>query len=185
LLKKIFNKLLKQYGKQNWWPAETEYEIVVGIILTQNTTWKNVEKALSNLKRAHMLEPKKILSCSNQIIEQLIKPCGFYKQKTVYLKNITRYYVDLDRNKSTATLRKELLNIKGIGKESADSFLLYVLNRPSFVIDAYTKRFVKTFKLCECKTYEEFKHFFESNLPSDVELYKEFHALIVRWGKEN
>ena len=181
----LYERLLERYGEQNWWPIDEEYhekhgtdpreEIVIGAILTQNTNWKNVEKALNNLKEENLLSFKGIRDSSKEKLEKLIKPAGFYRQKANYLKNFVNTYEsarDLEK-----TSREELLKVKGVGRETADAILLYALNRPSFVIDAYTKRLLS--RLWNLHgNYEELKRFFEENLPRDLKLYKEYHALI-------
>ncbi len=178
----LYKKLLNKYGPQGWWPAETPYEVLVGAILTQNTNWNNVEKALRNLRP--YLEPEKILALDNETLMELIRPSGYFTRKALTLKEATKWFLEADKSKDTMELRKELLSIKGIGRETADSILLYAFDKLIFVIDAYTKRFCDYYKLFKAKDYDEYRLFFESNLPRDLELYKEYHALIVRWGKD-
>ncbi len=181
----LYKTLLKEYGEQNWWPADEEYhrvhgtdpreEVVIGAILTQNTNWKNVEKALENLKREKILSFEGIRNVSSYKLAELIKPAGFYRQKAKYLKNFVTVYPSIGELEKTT--RDELLKVKGVGKETADVILLYALNRLSFVIDAYTKRLL--FRLMGIQgDYETLKSFFENNLPKDLKVYKEFHALI-------
>jgi len=188
----IYKILLNHYGKQNWWPAETRYEVVVGAVLTQNTSWKNVERAINNLKMENLLEEEKILNIDEDKLKQLIKPAGFYNLKAKRLKNVTKFIVDNYGNteemaktdKDTLTLRTELLSINGVGKETADSILLYALDRESFVVDAYTKRmFVRLGIIDEKAKYDDIKVLFERHLPKDLEVYKEYHALIVEHCK--
>ena len=188
----IYKILLNHYGKQNWWPAETRYEVVVGAVLTQNTSWKNVERAINNLKMENLLEEEKILNIDEDKLKQLIKPPGFYNLKAKRLKNVTKFIVDNYGNteemaktdKDTLTLRTELLSINGVGKETADSILLYALDRESFVVDAYTKRmFVRLGIIDEKAKYDDIKVLFERHLPKDLEVYKEYHALIVEHCK--
>ncbi len=181
----LYTELYSKYGPQHWWPAETEYEVVVGAILTQNTNWKNVERAITNLKKEQCLTPEKILSLSKEKLEELIRPSGFFRQKAERLKKITKAWLNIDRKLDTMELRNYLLNIKGVGKETADSILLYALNKPIFVIDNYTRRLTKHFFNLEFKEYDQYREYFESNLPRDIEIYKEYHALIVVWAKEN
>lgn len=160
----------------------------MGAVLTQNCAWKNVEKAIKNLKKARVLSPKKLLSLPLSKLKKLIKPAGFYNQKAKRLKMITKKYLELKpkiRALTTEELRKELLSVNGVGNETADSILLYAFNRPVFVIDAYTKRFCEHFKLFKGKTYHEYQQFFEENLLRDTYIFNEYHALIVRWAKEN
>jgi endonuclease-3 related protein len=178
----LYESLLSSYGRQHWWPAQTQYEVVVGCLLTQNTSWKNVEKAIANLKEEKMLDPKTIIKTQNSTLETLIRPSGFYRQKAERLKLLTKKYLDIIEKGSEPT-REELLSVKGVGRETADSILLYAFDQPQFVIDAYTRRFCAHHGLCEFKDYDEYKEYFESRLPRSVPLYKEYHALIVEWGK--
>ena len=184
-LKDLYRKLLADYGHQHWWPAETQYEVVVGAVLTQNTNWKNVERAIANLKKEKALNEKTILKINIGRLQTLIRPSGFYKQKAERLKLATRKWMETRNSKlGTMELREEWLSVKGIGKETADSILLYAMDRPVFVIDAYTRRFCKKHLKKEFKEYDHYRKFFEKNLPQDVGLYKEYHALIVEWGKD-
>ncbi|MEM5799335.1 MAG: endonuclease III domain-containing protein [Candidatus Aenigmatarchaeota archaeon] len=189
-LQKIYELLLKKIGKQNWWPAETDFEIIVGAILTQQASWKNVEKAIKNLKENNSLDPKAIYDIKISELQKLIKPSGFYKIKAQRLKNFVNFLYDRfngDLNKLFSlekdAIRKELLSVNGIGKETADSIILYSAQKPIFVVDAYTKRIFNRVGLIKENDYEKIKKIFESNLPKDVELYKEYHALIVELGK--
>jgi len=173
----------------DWWPADSPYEVMVGAILAQNTNWKNVEKAIVNLKEANALDPKTILETGNSKLETLIRSSGFYRQKAKRLKLATQKWLAIrkletqNRKLKTAELREAWLSVKGIGKETADSILLYAFNRPIFVIDAYTRRFCKHHDLFESKEYDDYRLFFESNLPRSVILYKRYHGMIVEWGK--
>jgi endonuclease-3 related protein len=178
----LYRLLLSVYGPQHWWPAESQFEVVVGALLTQNTNWRNVEKAITNLKCAGRLSPVGILKTRNAELETLIRPSGFYRQKAVRLKLLTRKYSEILGRDSPPT-REELLEVKGVGKETADSILLYAFGLPYFVIDAYTKRFCAHHHLYEGKGYDDYRVFFESSLPQSVPLYREYHALIVAWGK--
>jgi len=189
----IYKVLLKTYGKQNWWPADSSFEVCVGAVLTQNTNWKNVEKAIKNLKEKKLLSAEKILSCSFEELKELIKPAGFFRQKAQYLKNLSRFTLEnggLEKLKreNTENLRRELLKVKGIGKETADSILLYALDKPTFVVDTYTKRFFNRLGLIESENvdYEIVKKLVESEIPPvdrNLEIYKELHALIVEHSK--
>jgi endonuclease-3 related protein len=184
-LEHLYKKLLAAYGHQHWWPADTPYEVVVGAVLTQNTNWKNVEKAIANLKKEGALNEKAILEMDIRKLQRLVKPSGFYKQKAERLKLVTRKWVELkDADLSSRQLRSEWLSVKGIGKETADSILLYAMDRPFFVIDAYTRRFCKRHLKKEFREYDDYRWFFEKNLPRNIKLYKEYHALIVEWGKD-
>lgn len=190
----VFEKLSKDFGEQKWWPIKRdfrpkEWEICVGAILTQNTNWRNVEKALENLKSERILSPEDVSKTKKRTLEKLIKPSGFYRQKAERLRELAEFVLGFGNfeNFQRNVKRDDLLQVKGIGFETADSILLYACNRAYFVIDAYTKRLIralgfdKKFKLK--MEYESLRRHFEENLPKDPELYKEFHALIVEWGK--
>lgn len=177
-LRNIYNKLLKHFGPQAWWPADSPFEVIVGAILTQNTNWRNVEKAIENLKAARALRSSSFLKLSNAKLERLIKPSGFYKQKAKRLKGFVKEYL-----KNPKMTRRELLDIKGIGPETADSILLYAFEEPTFVVDAYTRRIGQRVGLFKSDDYHEIKDFFEMNLPGDLEMYKEYHALLVELAK--
>ncbi|ENN95870.1 endonuclease III [Methanocaldococcus villosus KIN24-T80] len=191
MIYKIYKLLLNHYGYQNWWPAESRYEVVVGVILTQNTSWKNVEKAIKNLKAKNLLDEEKILNISMNELKELIKPAGFYNIKSERLKEITSFIVNnygstenmYLSKEPMKVLREKLLNVKGIGKESADSILLYALDRPSFVVDTYTKRLFNRLGILNSEDYEYIKRIFEENIPKDLKVYKEYHALIVEHCK--
>ncbi|MBN3036922.1 MAG: endonuclease III domain-containing protein [Candidatus Diapherotrites archaeon] len=183
----LYKRLLKEYGPQHWWPAETQYEIIVGAILTQNTAWKNVEKAVKNLKERDLLSPEAVSSARVATLESCIRPAGFFRQKAERLKHVTSHflgYPSLDAffGRPTSLVREELLSWNGIGPETADSILLYAGGHAVFVVDAYTRR------LCERLgwphgSYEEVQSFFERGLPRDAALFNEFHALIVEHAK--
>ncbi|WP_456472450.1 endonuclease [Methanocaldococcus sp.] len=187
----IYYRLLNAYGYQNWWPAETRYEVVVGAILTQNTSWKNVERAIKNLKDKDLLKEERILNLGLDELKSLIKPAGFYNIKAERLKEVTKFIVNNygDTNnmalskEPTEILRRKLLSVKGVGKETADSILLYALDRKNFVVDNYTKRLFNRLGLISEKDYDKIKKFFESNILNDLEVYKEYHALIVEHCK--
>ncbi len=179
----LYDRMLSEYGPQRWWPADSPYEVMVGAILTQNTNWRNVEKAISNLKAADCLSPEAIMEMGKTGLETLIRPSGFYRQKAERLKLASEKWLQVTRK--TKDLRNEWLSVKGIGEETADSILLYAFDLPYFVIDAYTRRFCAHHKLCGFDDYDEYQEYFESRLPKSVPLYKEYHALIVEWGKRN
>jgi endonuclease-3 related protein len=180
----LFERLKSHYGSQHWWPAETSYEVIVGAVLTQNTNWKNVEKAIDNLKKDNVLSPEKVLEKSSDRLKKLIRPSGFYNAKESSLRRLTMFvYNNNIKCMPTEKLRKKLIEIKGVGPETADSILLYAYRRPVFVIDAYTKRLVKRLRLTDKETYNELQNFFQSSLPEDTDLYAEFHALIVEHCK--
>ena len=186
---KIYECLLAHYGDLEWWPATTPYEVMVGAILTQNTSWHNVEKAIRNF--TGRLSPEFILETGNEEIAEIIKPAGFFTQKTKYLKNITQWFekynfvVTIVQEKTLEVLRPELLNIKGIGRETADSILLYAFGFPSFVVDAYTIRFLERYGIRVGKDYEKVKVYFEKEIPKDTKIYNNYHALIVINGKNH
>lgn len=202
----LYKNLLKELGHQNWWPIDKKYheknssdprfEIIVGAILTQNTSWSNVEKALTNLKSKKVLDIEKIANLKIKSLQNLIKPSGFFNQKSERIKNIATYLNkdynnDLDWffNRELKYIRKELLSIKGIGQETADSILLYAGNMPIFVVDAYTKRICKRLPLNTNISYDEIQQYFESELSKEYlnknlnQVYKELHALIVILAK--
>jgi endonuclease-3 related protein len=186
-LLKIFDMLLKSFGKRNWWPGETELEIIIGAVLTQNTSWKNVEKAIDNLKYYNALDLQTLFKMDRETLALIIKPSGFYNIKSKTLKNIINViYNDYSSNILNLKelymwdAREKLLKINGIGKETADSIILYALNKPIFVVDVYTKRFLKNHRLYkEESDYDTTQRFFMKNLPNDTYLFNEFHALIV------
>lgn len=183
----IFESLLVTFGKRHWWPGETELEIIVGAILTQSTSWRNVEKAIANMKANNLLDFDALRSIDSHELGKIIKSSGFYNQKAMRLKIFFQVIHDSFngsiynlRYYDTLHLRKMILSMNGIGPETADSILLYALNRPVFVVDAYTKRFLYNHSLYDGKgTYDGIQQFFMTNLPHDTYLFNEFHALIV------
>lgn len=190
MLTKIYEKLLKEFGHRGWWPVERnfnprEWEICLGAILTQNTNWNNVEKALENLSKNEILTPEDVSKINTRKLETLIKPSGFYKQKAKRLREFARFVLSFGdfENFRKNVKRSELLEVKGIGFETCDSILLYACNRAYFVIDSYTKRFIRNLGIETKDDYESLREYFEKNLPRKIEIYKEFHALIVEWGK--
>jgi endonuclease-3 related protein len=191
-LTEIYQLLHDAFGPQHWWPGETVFEIITGAILTQNTNWTNVEKAIANLKSADRLTPDRLYHLDLSQLAELIRPAGYYNIKAKRLKNFVDWLFDnyngeLTNLESTDTgqLRAELLAIKGVGRETADSILLYALGRPVFVVDAYTARIAVRHRLIEPGAdYEQLRELFESNLSRDAQLFNEYHALLVRAGKE-
>jgi endonuclease-3 related protein len=191
-LTEIYELLYDAFGPQHWWPGETQFEIIAGAILTQNTNWANVEKAISNLKSADLLAHHKIHQLDTSQLAELIRPAGYFNIKAKRLKNFLNwlfenYDGELSNLESidTERLRAELLSIKGVGLETADSILLYAFDRPIFVVDAYTARIACRHGLIGSDAdYEQLRELFESNLPQDVRLFNEYHALLVRIGKE-
>jgi len=187
----IYKRLYRHFGPRNWWPAKTPFEVMVGAILTQNAAWSNVEKAITNLKKKKLLSFKKMKSVDCMTLRLCVKPSGFYKEKAKKLKDFVMFLdkrckggvTKLSREK-TRNLRQSLLNVRGVGPETADSILLYALKRKTFVVDAYTRRIFSRHDLVkEGDTYNQIKTFFEENLPRDRQLYNEYHALIVEAGK--
>lgn len=188
----LYTKLLDRFGPQGWWPGDGPFETIVGAILTQNTTWTNAEKAIEALKTAKLLEPAALAAASEEKLGDLIRPAGYFRQKAgrlngfaVWLMGTWDGSLDAMFAIPVMTLREMLLACRGIGPETADSILLYAGNKPVFVIDAYTKRIVARVGLTRLEGYDELQRFFTRNLPVDVELYKEYHALLVALGKGN
>jgi endonuclease-3 related protein len=188
----LYGRLAEAFGAQGWWPARTTFEVVVGAVLTQNTNWKNVEKAIACLRSAAALTPGSMESLSQRRLASLIRSSGCYNVKARRLRSFLRYLRERHglRMKNfletpTGRLRRELLEIGGIGPETADSILLYAAGRPVFVVDAYTRRvFSRHGYVDEEVNYGGLQEFFQSRLPEDAGLFNEFHALIVRLGKE-
>ena len=187
----IYRRLLDRFGPQGWWPGETAFEVAVGAILTQNTNWKNVEKAIVNLKRVGALSPSKMKRLSRRRLAALIRPAGYYNVKAERLGNFMEYLdsrhgMDMDGLGRTPgrRLREELLSVGGIGPETADSILLYGCGKPFFVVDAYTRRIGSRHGICPSRaSYDEVQEIFTAALPRSVKVFNEFHALIVRLGK--
>lgn len=186
----LYTKLRDRFGYLDWWPGETNDEIIIGAILTQQASWKNVEKAISNLKAANCLDLKKISRMRISSLEKHIRPSGFYKQKAARLKGFARYvyskYPSLDDmlSKDAGELREELLSTKGIGRETADSIILYTAGKLMFVVDAYTKRITSRIYGSDPDIeYDELRFNISASIPDDLELYKDFHAQFVELGK--
>lgn len=188
----MYELLMRHFGPQNWWPADSALEMMVGAILTQNTNWKNVERVIEELKRQDLLSLERLHSLSLPELAERIRPVGYFNIKAKRLKSLVsfimgRYEGDLEgllKNDPTR-LREGLLSVKGVGQETADSMLLYGAKVPIFVVDAYTHRIlVRHGMMGEEATYEEIQALFMDHLPEDARIYNEFHALIVRIGKE-
>ena len=192
-LHEVYERLLQHYGPQHWWPADSPLEVMLGAILTQNTSWKNVEKALKNLREADLMDASRLLAVAPAELEELLRPAGYFRQKVARIRNLLkllfdRYQGELTRMFATdlETLRQELLALNGIGPETADSILLHAAGKPSFVIDTYTNRVMKRHGWIEYEAdYHAMKDHFESTLERDVALYNEFHALLVRVGNQH
>ncbi|MCC4771433.1 endonuclease III domain-containing protein [Methanosarcina sp. DH2] len=208
----IYDYLFNSYGPQGWWPLtelhyidgtnptktgsvrgyhpgdytyphtdSQQFEIICGALLTQNTSWQQVERALINLRQTNSLSPESILSIDPEALKEFIKPAGYYNQKAARLKTLAEWFLEL---KSRIPQREELLSLKGIGPETADSILLYAFKQPSFVVDTYTRRVVSNLGLADEKAkYSEIKELFEENLPKDLVIYQEYHALLVEHAK--
>jgi endonuclease-3 related protein len=191
-LMQMYQLLIERFGPQGWWPGQSTTEIIIGAILTQNTSWKNVEKAIANLNAAHCLDFDKLNAMHTDFIAELIRPAGYYNIKAARLKNFVNWLfaeyrgdLHLVENVSTDLLREKLLSIKGIGRETADSILLYAFERPVFVIDTYTFRVLsRHYLIDEYCEYDQMKDLFERNLKLDTKLFNEFHALFVCVGKD-
>ncbi len=191
-IQQIYELLFKRFGPQRWWPGETKDEIIAGAILTQNTNWQNVEKAIGNLKKASVMSLEKLYSIEQTQLAELIRPAGYYNIKAKRLKNFLKWLFEQHNGSlaeieamNTENLREELLQINGIGRETADSILLYAFDRPIFVVDAYTYRIATRHQLIEPECdYEQLRSLFEDSLEDNVKLFNEYHALLVRLGKE-
>ena len=204
----LYETLMKEFGSQNWWPmdriyhkknhSDPRFEVIIGAILTQNTAWSNVEKALENLKSKNMLEIQKIVESDIKTLQNLVKPSGFFNQKAERIKNLSQhlqqsYHNNLDEffDNDLHELRTELLSLKGIGLETADSILLYAGNFPIFVVDAYTKRICERLPLNTTNSYNDIQHYFETDLNRTypekelMQIYNELHALIVVMAKNH
>lgn len=185
----VYRRLLDHFGPQHWWPADTPFEVMVGAILTQQTAWKNVERAIENLKESGLLELHALALADVDEIASLIAPCGFYNTKPLRLKMMASHirdnYGDIDSflERSGEELREELLRLNGVGPETADSILCYASDKLYFVVDAYTKRIGHRLGLFDSKEYEKIRLYFERIIPKDLKTYREFHALMVELGK--
>jgi endonuclease-3 related protein len=189
----IYRTLYRTYGPQHWWPGDTPFEVTVGAVLTQNTAWVNVEMAMANLKREKLLSPSRMFNMDPEQLALLIRPCGYYNIKTNRIRNLlslihTHYSGSLTRMFSVnpERLRQQLLEVNGIGPETADAILLYAGEKPFFVVDSYTRRiFGRRGLISGNADYHAVQNIFMENLPMDVRLYNEYHALIVRVAKEH
>jgi endonuclease-3 related protein len=191
-LNEIYRLLLASYGTQHWWPADTPFEVIVGAILTQSAAWGNVEKAISNLKQARVMTSMSLRKLPLSKLAKLIYPSGYYNAKALKLKSFVEHLEEAHQDSlerffslDILQLRSELLNIHGIGPETADSIILYAAHKPMFVIDAYTRRILTRLGLNPLSdNYSAFQALFMGNLPADEKLFNEYHALLVRHGKE-
>ena len=190
-LNRIYRIFLSHYGKQGWWPGDTDFEISIGAILTQNVSWKNVESAIKNLNKNNLLSPESLHSKDIEEIAPLIRSTGYFNQKAKKIKNFLEWFkgynfsFDALKEMKLVDARSELLSINGIGEETADSILLYVLSKKIFIIDAYTRRiFTRAGILSGNEKYSEIQKIFHRGFRGDLQDYNEFHALIVRHGKD-
>ena len=189
----VYNTLLSKYGPQGWWPGAGPLDVVIGAILTQNTAWSNVEKALTNLKNANLWSLQSIHRINQEELASVIRPSGYFNQKARKLKSFAehifiRYEGDLGKflNQELSCLRSELLSIYGIGPETADDILVYAAEKPSFIIDVYTKRILGRLGIINFKhraRYEDYQKLIQDQLPQDVQLFNEFHALLDNHAK--
>jgi endonuclease III related protein len=188
----IYDALSARFGPQHWWPGRTPFEVMVGAILTQNTNWSNVEKAIAALKRNKLLTPTALFRLPRRKLAALLRPAGYYNVKALRLESFVKFFLSTYAGRTfamaredDAVLRRRLLEVNGIGEETADSILLYALNKPVFVIDAYTRRVFSRHRLCPGDiSYAGLQAIFIKGLKKDRKLFNEYHALIVRLGKE-
>jgi endonuclease-3 related protein len=191
VLQEVYCRLLDAFGPQKWWPGDTQFEVLVGAILVQNTSWQNVERAIHNLREADLLEPKALYELPEEELEDLIRPAGYYRIKAGRLRALLKFVVERYGGspeamfrRPLAELRDELLGVHGVGQETADSILLYAGGMPTFVVDAYTYRIFSRHGWIDLESdYRHIQEYFHDNLPADAPMYNEYHALIVNLGK--
>ncbi len=189
IVNRVYRQMFRRYGPRHWWPADSKFEVIVGAILTQNTNWKNVERALNNLKRAGVLDPDSILAAHHERLATWLRPSGYFNIKSKRLRNICGWLVNNGgfrelQQMRTPALRNALLSVHGVGRETADDILLYAFNRPVFIIDAYTRRIFSRLGFIQGnEDYDVIRRLFESNMARRLSDYKEYHALIVLHGK--
>ncbi len=191
-LRRIYNQLLERYGPQGWWPAQESFEVITGAILTQSAAWVNVERAINSLKAAGALSAAELRRLPHAELARLIRPCGYYNAKARKLKAFAswlgeNYGDSLEGlfSQDVSRLRQRLLTVHGIGPETADSIILYAGGKPVFVIDAYTRRIVSRIGLApDTDSYAAYQSLFTENLPAGATMFNEYHALLVRLGKE-
>lgn len=186
----VYRQLFDALGPQHWWPGDSPWEVMIGAVLVQNTSWKNVERAIDNLREAGLVDPQRLLNVPTDELAELIRPAGYFRLKTKRLRSLLEFVVDqydgsleTMRAADTHRLREELLGVHGIGPETADSILLYALEKPTFVVDTYTHRvFARHGWIGYDTDYHQLKEHLVSELPVDVTLYNELHALLVNVG---
>jgi len=188
----VYELLYSAYGPQDWWPADSPFEVIVGALLTQQTTWASVEKAIANLELAGLLDIHSLARADVGQVEELVRPTGFYRQKAGRIIGVTRYLADryngdLDAffDRDTQVVRAELLSLEGIGPETADSIMLYAGDKPVFVVDAYTHRLFARLGIVEGLSYHGMQTLVQLALPLDVRLFNEYHALVVAHAKRH
>lgn len=189
---RYYQRLRGHFGPQDWWPARTRFEVVLGALLTQNTAWVNVEKALGNLRCARALSYAGLRRLRPHRLERLLRPAGYFRQKSRYVRSFLNHLERRHRGslarllgQPTGGLRKELMGITGVGQETADSILLYAASRPVFVVDAYSRRVLSRHGLADAKaSYDHLQAFFHRHLPRSTKLFNEYHALLVAVGKD-
>lgn len=192
ILSNIYRRLFDRFGPQHWWPAEKPFEVIIGAILTQSTAWTNVEKAIANLKAAGALSPQNLRVLPDEILAAHIHPCGYFNVKVKKLKAFVKWFREQHSDSlekmfagDTDGLRRQLLDVYGIGEETADSIILYASGKPVFVIDAYTRRIIDRIGLSpSVKSYSAYQSLFMSSLPADASFFNEYHALLVRLAKD-
>ncbi|MGE3638004.1 MAG: endonuclease III domain-containing protein [Pirellulales bacterium] len=188
----VYERLFREFGPQKWWPGESPFEVLVGAVLVQNTAWRNVERAIENLREAGVMTPARLYALAESDLAELIRPAGYYQVKARRLRNLLRLVVErYDGSLSTmfqrdlSTLREELLSVSGIGPETADAILLYVGGLATFVVDTYTHRVLARHGWIGYEAdYHQIQDHFTTALPPDAALYNEYHALLVRLGKD-
>ncbi len=193
LLTELYQAMLQSLGPQHWWPGQNALEIVIGAVLTQNTNWANVERAIKNLRKADLIDVAGLDRIDAEGLGELIRPAGYFRVKTKRLKNLMgfimdRYQGDLEAmfDQPIGSLRRQLLSVNGVGPETADDIILYAAGKPTFVVDTYTYRVLLRHGLIDPDAdYQQIKDLFEQNLPEDVALYNEYHALLVVVGKNH
>lgn len=191
VLQEVYRRLLDAFGPQKWWPGDSQFEILVGAVLVQNTNWQNVERAIRNLRAADLLEPRALYELSAEELEDLIRPAGYYRVKAERLRALLRFVVEryggsleVMFRRPLEELRSELLGVHGVGPETADSILLYAGGMPTFVVDAYTYRIFGRHGWIDLESdYRHIQEYFHDGLPADAPMYNEYHALLVNLGK--
>ncbi len=189
---RIYKRLFKNLGPQRWWPADSAFEVIIGAILTQNTNWQNASGAVDNLKKSNLLSPQKLRHIRLKKLAYQIRPAGYYNIKAKRIKNFLNFFFSKYKGSlkhmskvPLRKLRRELLQINGIGPETADSILLYALGKAAFVVDSYTRRIFSRHNFLKgTEPYQVIQDYFLKKLPKNIKLFNEFHALLVKLGKD-